>query len=352
MPEIRTPEISIIIPIYNRAELFETTIDSLLEQDFKNWEALVVDDGSHPEQLELIKKQVERDSRVSLHFKAGEPKGAPASRNLGFMKARGRYILFLDSDDALHPHCLSERLTKASELSLGENYDFLLFPCKVFWDAPGDSSKYQNCDKEIDDLVRFLIWDSPWQTTSPLWTRQALEKLGGWNEKLPSWQDFDLHCRAILRELRYARAKTGLYYWRADSVQKIGKDSVSVEHLKSHIRLLKSYYKRYGVFSQAGSRRDALIGCMQRLCLVMTDAGKEKLARRYWKSICSQLNLNYWEYMIGYIYLKLGVNSRPGRIYRILLRKFYPEYRIPENSHSIFNTSETEIRTWGEDQDA
>ena len=92
--------ISIIIPFYNTpTDLFEKCIESVVQQDYKNTEILVIDDGSSPENLNKILTITKKDSRIRVISQKNGGEGA--ARNTGINKARGEYIVFVDSDDGL-----------------------------------------------------------------------------------------------------------------------------------------------------------------------------------------------------------------------------------------------------------
>ena len=93
-------DISIIIPYYNQAEFVEKTLKSVLKQSFFNWECIIIDDGSTDQGNEKIKKYCKEDFRFKLY--SFQNKGLAASRNRGIRKAKGKYLLFLDSDDLLY----------------------------------------------------------------------------------------------------------------------------------------------------------------------------------------------------------------------------------------------------------
>ncbi len=93
---------SIVIPTYNRAALIGLTLESVLRQDCTDFEILVVDDGSRDETAEVV--QSFSDPRLHYLPKQNEERGA--ARNYGLARARGEYVLFLDSDDQLHSNHL------------------------------------------------------------------------------------------------------------------------------------------------------------------------------------------------------------------------------------------------------
>ena len=102
-------EISIIIPIYNTATTLETCIQSILKQDFLDWEAILVDDGSSDNSYECALNQAKTDSRIKV-FKQ-EHQGVSAARNLALSHAQGKYICFVDADDTIEPNYISSLYT-------------------------------------------------------------------------------------------------------------------------------------------------------------------------------------------------------------------------------------------------
>lgn len=90
--------ISVIIPTFNRAHLISNAIESVVIQSFKNWELLIIDDGSTDKTFEVVKKYTE-DPRIIYKFK--EHSGVSSTRNWGADIAKGDYFIFLDSDDLI-----------------------------------------------------------------------------------------------------------------------------------------------------------------------------------------------------------------------------------------------------------
>lgn len=100
---MKSPLFSIIIPTYNRAHLIGKTIESVLKQDFTDFEVLVIDDGSKDNTEEVIKHF--SDLRIQYFKKENAERGA--ARNYGAANAKGQYINFFDSDDLMYPNHLS-----------------------------------------------------------------------------------------------------------------------------------------------------------------------------------------------------------------------------------------------------
>lgn len=109
-----TPEVSVIMPVYNAAEYLADTLKGLINQTFPFFEMIFVDDGSNDDSLNILKKFADEDSRASIlmqnHLYAG------TARNIAIRKARGSYLLFLDSDDFFAPKMIEKSLAKIKEI--------------------------------------------------------------------------------------------------------------------------------------------------------------------------------------------------------------------------------------------
>ncbi len=101
---MRKPEISIIVPNYNYGKYIDDALNSIAHQTFKNWECIVIDDGSTDDSVKIIKKYTKRDPRFKLI--ENEHGGVSAARNSGLDIARGDYIGFLDADDCFTDYAL------------------------------------------------------------------------------------------------------------------------------------------------------------------------------------------------------------------------------------------------------
>lgn len=95
------PEISVIIPVYNAAPFLRRCLGSLQAQTFRQWQAVCVDDGSTDSSPAVLDSFAAADSRITVVHKRNE--GVSKARNDAMLLAQGRYIVYLDSDDFLHP---------------------------------------------------------------------------------------------------------------------------------------------------------------------------------------------------------------------------------------------------------
>ena len=98
------PAISIIIPVYNVEKYLRRCLDSVLNQTFSDWQAICVNDGSPDNSAEILAEYAARDSRFVVVTK--ENGGLSDARNAGMPYANGEYIMYLDSDDFIHPQTM------------------------------------------------------------------------------------------------------------------------------------------------------------------------------------------------------------------------------------------------------
>jgi glycosyltransferase involved in cell wall biosynthesis len=109
---------SLIVPVWNRQDTLARCLDSCLTQDFADWEVLAVDDGSRDRSLEILRSY--QDPRIRV-VALSENRGVSAARNAGAAQARGRWLVYLDSDDALLPGGLGQchEVTRQSPPTVG-----------------------------------------------------------------------------------------------------------------------------------------------------------------------------------------------------------------------------------------
>ena len=115
------PAISVIIPIYNVEKYLRRCLDSVKNQTFPDWEAICVNDGSPDNSAEILEEYAKKDARFKIVNK--ENGGLSDARNAGMAVASGEYILYLDSDDFIHP----QTMEIAYSLALRDGSDIVSF---------------------------------------------------------------------------------------------------------------------------------------------------------------------------------------------------------------------------------
>lgn len=109
------PFFSVVIPLYNKKEFIGSTLNSVLEQSFKDFEIIIINDGSNDGSLEEVKKT--HDDRITIYTQLNS--GVSSARNLGIDKATSNYIALLDADDYWKPNHLQELYKSIKEFPKG-----------------------------------------------------------------------------------------------------------------------------------------------------------------------------------------------------------------------------------------
>lgn len=135
-------DVSVIVPIYNVELYLQECLDSILKQTGCTFEVICVDDGSTDETPQILKAIAETDSRIRVITQ--ENQGVSVARNRGLEVATGRYVVFMDSDDALAENALEPLVRLADK----EQLDHIVFEAKVFADNRGGKVDPKQVAKE------------------------------------------------------------------------------------------------------------------------------------------------------------------------------------------------------------
>lgn len=112
--DMEKSKVSVITPVYNAEDFLNETIESVLNQTYKNFEYLLIDDCSTDSSADIIKSYAEKDNRIH-YIKLEENSGAAVARNTGLEQAQGQFIAFIDSDDVWYPEKLEIQLAFMAE---------------------------------------------------------------------------------------------------------------------------------------------------------------------------------------------------------------------------------------------
>ncbi len=161
MDDIKT--ISVIVPVYNRAQVLERCIQSILQQTYKKIELILVDDGSTDDSAAICDKYRTQDDRIVVIHQ--ENQGVSAARNAGIRASHGQYVQFADSDDYLEKFMCEKILQKAEETSAD------LVICGYWLEESGnkkaiyatdtDFSCIQDFSEEFAYYIKTFIFYSP-----------------------------------------------------------------------------------------------------------------------------------------------------------------------------------------------
>ena len=210
------PQVTVIIPTHNRAQFLAGAVKSVLEQSFKDIEVVVVDDGSSDDTAAVIESFHGSAVRYIRHDRC---RGAAAARNTGILQASGEYIAFLDDDDEWNPEKLTRQVEKivASPPEVGGVYT----GCFVL-DRNNDQILGQVVPVEDGDVQEALLAGNCIGGASSILIRhECLERVGLFDERLPSFHEYDLWLR-VARDYQFGciRAPLVKHYLDPDRQRK------------------------------------------------------------------------------------------------------------------------------------
>ncbi len=203
---MHAPFFSVVIPLYNRAHLVEQTIQSVRDQDFTDFEIIVVDDGSrdHPQPV------VDAIGDPRIRFIRQDNAGGGAARNRGIEAARGRYIAFLDSDDLFLPGKLS---IMAAALAQDDGQSVLYSRMKVdrgvdrYWVRPDRGIR------EGEDVGEYLFCANQFMQTSTMVVPTPMAQRVLFDPALKKGQDLDFCVRLQGAGARFRMIDQPLTIW-------------------------------------------------------------------------------------------------------------------------------------------
>lgn len=245
-----SPQVSIVIPSYNSEAYIRETLDSILGQTFRDFEVLVVDDGSTDRTCDIVATY-----GISVRLITQKNSGVCAARNRGIEQARGQYICLVDHDDYWFPHKLSRQIEK-----LQEHPDVgVVFSWFQYWEADSDGrfpnpssidlSKYPDgvSEKYSGWIYHEFLLDCWMQTSTATFRREVFERCGTFDESLPFGEDWDLWIR-ISRQYQFLMLERPdtLYRQHAQQGNRV------VRPIDYRTRLLSNSVEKWGLNSPDG----------------------------------------------------------------------------------------------------
>jgi glycosyltransferase involved in cell wall biosynthesis len=189
--KIKHPQVSVVIPTYNRSSFVKEAIASVLLQTFADFELIIIDDGSSDDTHDAVLSF--DDAR--LIYERQDNKGVSAARNRGVNLARGDKIAFLDSDDLWLPRKLEMQLAFLKSAS-----EIVICQTEELWERHGrrvnPMKKHKKCSGWIFRECLPLCIVSP---SAVMMKKTVFEDVGGFDESFPACEDYDLWLRLALQ---------------------------------------------------------------------------------------------------------------------------------------------------------
>lgn len=213
--------ISIIMPAYNAEKYIENTIMSVVKQTYKNWELVIVNDGSTDNTHVICEKMQKEDSRIKYYYKVNE--GVSIARNYALEKANGDLIMFVDSDDSLDSDMI-EKLYNNMEKTGADvvrcSY-YINSDIKVIEDYEAgvyDQNEIRTIiiDKILKEKIKCYLW-------LLLVNKDVIDRF---NKNLHIYEDFCFYLNALLKSSRMSLIKENLYHYNKENNNSLSKKNI------------------------------------------------------------------------------------------------------------------------------
>lgn len=211
MTNILNPFISIIVPTFNRAVLIKETLLSIESQTHKNFECILVDDGSTDNTIGVAQEFINRDIRFKIVLN-NRKKGAQGARNTGLLNAKGEFIYFFDSDNLMHTELLAKQIEYFADNPLCD-------VCTCYSHLLNDENEITGAFIWITkgNILKDILKGSTYvDYNSSMIKKSVIDKMGLLDEDCPSFQEWDTHIRlAVLANYGTVHELLVSYYQRS-----------------------------------------------------------------------------------------------------------------------------------------
>lgn len=201
--------VSVIIPCYNQAKYLPETLDSLIAQDYKDWEGIIVNDGSPDNTEEIALDYIEKDGR--LRYIKKENGGLSSARNYGIKQALGEFILPLDSDDIIKPDYIKKAIDafdREPQLKLVYCLGHCFGVTTGFWNMV------------YKDYSSLLLENSIF--CSAIYRKKDWQHIGGYDELMKKgFEDWEFFIRLLDENSLVYQIPAPLFYYRTKEVSMI-----------------------------------------------------------------------------------------------------------------------------------
>ena len=207
------PVVSILMPVRNEGRFLATALRSLAAQTLKEWELVVVDDGSSDDTPLILAEAAACDRRIRVLESGGQ--GLVPALNIGLAACRAPLVARMDGDDVSHPERLAAQASfLAAHRSVGlVACSFRHFPRQDVGSGMLGYERWQNRLLTHEAIMADLFVESPFVHPSVMYRRQEVEGVGGYRDM--GWpEDYDLWLRLAAAGTRFARLAGTLFFWR------------------------------------------------------------------------------------------------------------------------------------------
>ena len=182
------PRVSVLMLTYNRPGFISRAIESIREQDFQAWELLVVHDGCNQEITEIVRAWEQRDARIR-YFHRPQPGNIAEASNVGLRIARGEYVAVLDDDDYW---ASPDKLARQADFLDGHREYVCCGSGAIVVDGDDREQMRYLKPEQHDAIQRRALLANPMIHSTTMYRRETALQVGGYDETLAGFQDWDL----------------------------------------------------------------------------------------------------------------------------------------------------------------
>jgi len=238
------PFFSIVIPTYNRIDVLDRSIKSVIKQSYSNFELLIIDNGSTDGTKLWIQKNF-TDKRLKYFYQNGT--GSPAGpRNSGIKLAQGKWICFLDSDDMWHKKKL-EKISQAIELD--DSLDIICHNERLFYESKGTYGKIMKYGPMSINMYKDMLIIGNRLSTSATSVKSSFIKTNKllFNElkDFSMVEDYDLWLHISRHNARFKFLKECLGFYTISNINMISNSSLYCENLKNLLKFHTNHIQKF-----------------------------------------------------------------------------------------------------------
>ena len=295
--------VSIVIPVYNRAEMVKDTLESVRRQTHRPIQLILVDNNSSDNTLQVLYdfKAKNETSDFLIDVLEEKRQGASVARNTGSKQAKAEWLMFFDSDDTMDDCLVSKYVEKIKQ----EEADLVITTIEYIY-----KNKKIRSFLAYDNYLPNQIFHTCLSTQRYIVRKSLFKSAGGWNESLSYWDDWELGIRILLQEPRISVVDDGVYVHVHVHSESITGESYSEKNelakgvLECVVDLIEqSNHDRKEQFLKYLIYKKVLLAGLY------MQEGQKKLSKELFGEVCRELRGQMWLkvfYWLMYKYVCLG----------------------------------------------
>lgn len=247
--------ISVVIINFNNNKYLRLCLNNICQQLYKYLEIICIDDGSTDDSLKILQQYAQKDSRIKILTQQNQ--GAAAARNLGLSVAKGKYVIFLDSDDYFEPDLIKASVEQVEKFKA----DMVIFKAEAFDDVTDKTSplndrisslkEYQHkafCYKDMPEDIFNSFLTAPW---NKLYRKSFLDKHGFQFQKVKRTNDLLFTSQTLVTAERIVLLDKVLLHYRVGQNKNLqsGNSKTPLDFYKA-LYELKKYLKQTGLYKE------------------------------------------------------------------------------------------------------